>query len=174
VRTRAALSILIISSSGALAQPSVRLGEHDLASVFHLRKSQNRNEVHYALRLDETCRPLGDEPVLPYWRMHERGAGITEPLLRREQRAYGLARQQVRPGGEGWVVRLWLRALSRRAIEVRVREREGTCVATTWVDVDGERVRFVDAYLQLALLGVDHVRLTGSRRGEEVIERVDP
>ncbi|NRD68652.1 DUF4833 domain-containing protein, partial [Corallococcus exiguus] len=33
-----------------------------------MSRSENRNQVHYALSLDEACRPVGTRPVHVYWR----------------------------------------------------------------------------------------------------------
>src|ERR1700733_7408049 len=93
---------------------SPRLGAHDAPQVFSIAKSENKNRVAYALRLDERCAPVGAAPLAPYWRMLEKGPTVTEPLLPREEQAYGIAAQSVKAG----VVRVTLRALEGREIAV--------------------------------------------------------
>src|SRR5215471_13225370 len=65
----------------------------DIPSVFFIAKSQNRNQVHYGIRLDRSCRPSGERPVFAYWRMLE-NHGELEPLLPVETTAYGLLDEQ--------------------------------------------------------------------------------
>ena len=73
----------------------------DVASVFYVAKSENRNQVHYGVHLDASCSPVGTAPVFPYWRMLEHGPLAAEPLLQREVDAYGVAEQHVTERGHG-------------------------------------------------------------------------
>ena len=65
---------------------SLQFGPHDVTMLFS--KRENKNEVVYAVHLDENCAPAGATPVFAFWRMHEKGPAVIEPLLDREQRAY--------------------------------------------------------------------------------------
>src|SRR3954471_2332361 len=67
----------------------------ELPSAFFISKSENRNQVHYAVAVDASCAPAGDTPVHPYWRLLEEGPALTSPLLEREQQVYGIASQRV-------------------------------------------------------------------------------
>ena len=62
------------SSSGARA-----------ARLFSISRFENRNFVRFAEHVDGACGPTGDAPVFAYWRMLERDAARTEPLLLHEQ-----------------------------------------------------------------------------------------
>src|SRR5580658_1302022 len=58
--------------------------------LFSISKSENKNQVLFEVRLDTRCRPIGDAPVVSYWRMLERSTESVEPLLSVEGRAYGI------------------------------------------------------------------------------------
>ncbi len=153
-----------------------RFGDHDVESVFFISKSENRNQVHYGIHLDERCRPAGDDPVVAYWREWERGQNVRSSLLAMEERAYGLSpRQVVRAHDEGGSVQIALRALPERPIQIRIRAEGGRCRASAHSLIDGRRAVLVRAHVELAFLGVGHIEIYGQRRdGTEVAERVEP
>ena len=136
---------------------------HDVASAFFVAKSENRNQVHYGVHLDATCSPSGSAPVFAYWRMLEHGPGATEPLLSREQPAYGIAEQRVierRADGGRLFVRL--RALSDRPIEIVTGPREGGCEVTATTVIDGAPAALGSVFAQLRWpFGVDYLLLSG-------------
>ena len=144
----------------------------DLASVMFVSKSENKNQVHYGIHLDAACKPAGAAPVYAYWRMLEKGPDAIEPLLSREQRAYGIGRQEVR----GDAVLVTLRGLPARPITIRVRrEPNGGCAATAETTIGGLRARLFDVHLFLGFLHVKAVLLTGwNAAGQIVRERLDP
>jgi hypothetical protein len=136
---------------------------HDVASAFFVAKSENKNQVHYGVHLDATCSPSGAAPVFAYWRMLEHGPGATEPLLSREQPAYGIADQRVvdrRADGGRLVVRL--RALADRPIEIVTGPRDGGCEVTATTVIDGAPATLSSVYAQLRWpFGVDYLMLSG-------------
>ena len=71
----------------------------EISSGLVISKSSNKNQVHYAVQVDEACAPAGRSPVRPYWRMLERGGDATEPLVESELRAFGVERQDIVAGG---------------------------------------------------------------------------
>lgn len=73
----------------ALPSVSQQLPVARVQSIFHIAKSENRNQVHYGAHVDEACRPIGAAPIYAYWRMFERSPTRTEALLDREQPGYG-------------------------------------------------------------------------------------
>src|SRR5580704_10308951 len=96
-----------------LTGPSLAAGASGSATpLFSISKTENRNYVQFAERLDESCVPMGSAPVYAFWRMLEHGPSAVEPLLPIEQGAYGVASQTVlsREPGHG-LVRVMLRAL---------------------------------------------------------------
>lgn len=167
---RASLSLLgaaavLGSATVATADP---VGE--IPSAFSIAKSSNKNQVHYAVEVDGACAPAGSAPVHPYWRMLERSPDATEPLQDREQRAFGIARQDVR----GDDVRIALRALPDRPITIHTgRAADGTCTATSTMEIGNAAARLYDIYVKQSLFGVDYVLLTGwSSSGAVVREKL--
>ncbi|HEY3819580.1 MAG TPA: DUF4833 domain-containing protein [Polyangiaceae bacterium] len=172
--------LAVLTGAFAALDAGVARGEadRDVASVFLVAKSENRNQVHYGVRLDAACAPVGAAPVFAYWRMLEQGPRATEPLLARELGAYGLAEQRVvERGAEGGRVTLRLRALPARAIAIETRSRGGACEATATTVIGGEPASLWSVYAQLRWpFGVDHLTLSGRalRDGRVVEERVAP
>ena len=157
---------------GMLVAPSAR-ADRTIESALFVSKSENKNQVHYGVHIDDTCTFAGSSPVYAYWRMLEKGPASIEPLLAREQRAYGIARQDV----HGDTVRVTLRALPSRPITVRVmRTMDGTCVASAEMTIAGRSARLFNVHVALGFLSVDHLLLTGwtDPDGHVVRERINP
>lgn len=163
-----ALRALVVSVLAAATAHAAATRE--IPSAFAIAKSSNKNQVHYAVRVNDTCAPASAVPIRPYWRMLERGPNATEPLLDREQRAYGIQSQTVR----GNDVRLVLRALPDRPIVIRTtRAANGACVATASVTIAKAPARLHDIYIKESLFGVDWLLLTGwSAQGAVVREKI--
>jgi hypothetical protein len=146
----------------------------EIPSVFLVSKTQNRNQVHYAVAVDAACRPKGAAPVRAYWRMLERGPDATAPLLDREQPAYGIARQDV----EGDSVRIVLRALPARPIQIQTGQApDGTCRSVAYITISGTRARLFNVHVACGWLcsRVVYLLLTGwTDAGAVVRERVEP
>jgi hypothetical protein len=149
-----------------------------VASAFFIAKSENKNQVHYGVHVDSTCRPVGTAPVFAYWRMLEHGPAATEPLLSREVPAYGLADQHVvEVGPDGGRATVRLRALGNRSIEVVTSSRDGACVATATTTINGQPAALSNVYAQLKWpWGVDYLLLSGRALsdGHPVRERLEP
>ncbi|XXF79267.1 DUF4833 domain-containing protein [Myxococcaceae bacterium GXIMD 01537] len=130
-------------------------------SLFFIARSENRNQVHYALRVGEDCAPVGTSPVHAYWRMFEKGPTAVEGLLGLEEPVYGLGdEQRVTATPEGWRVRVYLRSASNRPIEVAVSREEGRCVTRAWTKVAGEEVLVDHIFVQnLWPFGIGEVSL---------------
>ena len=136
-------------------------------SVFFVGKSENRNQVHYGIRLGPGCKPSGGRPVYAYWKMNEHG-GALESLLAIEERAYGIAaEQQIALTPDGTRVRVNLNAVPGRAIDVVVSHRDGVCRASARTDIAGAPARLDNIYVRLRWpLGVDYILLTGTRSSD--------
>lgn len=155
-----------------LAAPSAS-ADRMLPSALFVSKSENKNQVHYGVHVDERCAFTSQAPVHAYWRMLERGPTATEPLLAREQAAYGIGSQRV----NGDTVTVTLRALPARPITVRVtRAEDGTCAVSAQTNIDGHSARLFNVHVALGFLRVDHLVLTGWAEpgGRVVRERVRP
>jgi len=161
----------VVFASGLLTlSRATSAGEVD--PLFIVSKSENKNQVHYAMSVDEACVPLGATPIRAYWRMFEKGPTVQEPLLDREQPAYGIASQSVAAG----VVTATLRALPGRPIAVRTwRAEDGSCHAMSRVTIDGSQARLYNVHVALKLFGVEYLLLTGwSDGGRTVREKISP
>lgn len=145
------------AAASLVASFAARAGQAD--SVFFIAKSENRNQVHYGMRLDAHCDPIGDRPVYGYWRMHEHG-GSVEPILPQEEAAYGIGRQERIPGG----IRINLRALPDKPIDIVARPSENGCVLTASTLITGVSARLHSIYVHLTWpFRVDYVLLSGFR-----------
>jgi hypothetical protein len=170
------LTLLSIGLLSAIARGGT-LGRdaRTVRTVFFVAKSENRNQVHYSIRLDEACAPTGDAPVFAYWRMLERGPLVTEPLLWHEVAAYGFAGQRTLERNEGGGrVLLSLNALPKRAIVVTSTARDATCTAAARLVIGGVEASLDSVFVQLRWpFGVDHMVLWGrAADGTRVRERV--
>ena len=142
----------------------------EISSALAIAKSSNKNQVHYAVQVDDACAPVGASPVRPYWRMLEKSPDATEPLGGMEQRAFGIARQDV----SGDDVRIALRALPARPITIHtIRASDGKCTSTATATINGAPARVDNIYVKTKLFGVDYVQLTGiAQDGSVVRERL--
>jgi hypothetical protein len=153
---------LLVAAPVRSRADALRFGPHDFTSLFTISKSENRNEVVFAIHLDERCAPVGDAPVFPFWRMYEKGPHVVEPLLSREEAAYGIARERVlSSGSDGGRVEVTLRALPQRPVVVETKRGDGRCEAWSSVPIAGESAYLYNVYVKLELLGVDYLLLSG-------------
>jgi hypothetical protein len=131
--------------------------------IFAIAKSENKNQVQYAVRLDGQCAPKGPEPVFAYWRMLERGPQQTEPILPLEVAAYGLSAQSIVASDEkGGQIRAVLKALPGRPLIVTTsRGTDGACHALATANISGAPAYLFDVYVQLRWYGVDYLLLQG-------------
>jgi hypothetical protein len=178
-RPIAAAALALVAGTSAPRRAGGDAAEHDVASVFYVAKSENKNQVHYALRMDASCAPAGREPIRPYWRMLERGTQVTEPLLAREVNAYGLAEQTVLERGPGGGrLSLRLHALPNRLIVVETSALPGgECGVVASTVIAGVRASLTRAFVQLRWpFGVDYIVLSGRSLadGQPVQERLSP
>jgi uncharacterized protein DUF4833 len=132
------------------------------APLFSISKSENKNQVAFAVRLDAECRPVGDAPVYAYWRMLERSPAAVEPLLPVEQGAYGIGRQRVERGESGGAVRIALRALPDREILVRTVRQASACAAVASTRIADTPAHLFNVHARIAWpFGVDSLLITG-------------
>jgi len=146
-------------------------------SVFFIARSENRNQVHYGVQVGVDCSPQGTHPVHAYWRMLEKGEAETEPLLRIEGPAYGLAdTQEVASTPSGWRIRIRLRAYSERPIEIAVSRENGVCTTRASMLLNQEIRQLDHIYVRTQWpIGVDYIRLSGvSPDGRAVTEVIRP
>ncbi|WP_223637770.1 DUF4833 domain-containing protein [Corallococcus sp. EGB] len=156
------LTVVALATAATLA--SAAEAPLSSQSAFFLTRSENRNQVHYALRLDEACRPVGARPVQVYWRMLERGPSEVEELLGIEQPVYGLEDPQtVEATEDGWRVRVRLRAFPSRPIDITTARAEGKCQVQAWTKLGDSVSRLEHVFVKTSWpFSVDFVRLDGA------------
>lgn len=167
-------ALLLSLSLGLAAAPTgSEKRKFHMVPLFTIGKSQNKNQVQYAIHVDGQCVPVPGNPVFAYWRMLEVGPASVEPLTPRELSAYGPASQVVTTRNPtGGKVRLVLRALPARPIFVETRRSsDGTCKALATVAIAGSTARLFDVYVKLTWhLSVEYLRLRGwSLDGSHII-----
>lgn len=134
----------------------------DVPTVFAIRKTNNRNRVDYGIRLDDRCRPRGDDPVVPYWRRLEQGPSVTAGLTTFQHIVYGVSHERVARTETGGRVRVRLRALPERTITIETEQVGDSCRAKALSTVDGTPARLVDILVVLdGPRDVNHVEVTG-------------
>jgi hypothetical protein len=153
-------------------------GAGTVASVFFIAKSQNKNQVHYGVHLDQACRPLGPHSVYAYWRMNE-SKGEREPLLPRELPAYGLADEQrvETTTVDGTQIRLRLRSIPERPLILTIGRASGRCEVRATTTIAGSEAQLHSIYLRLKWpFGVDYILLQGNRAADNrwIEEKVQP
>jgi len=145
----------------------------DPRSVFFVQRNKNRNEVHYGIRLDAECRPVGDDPVYNYWLRLKNGPNVTEAVSFFQQAGYGLQRQTVAPEH----VDVVMRALPKRPIRIVSTPRRDGCRVIAYMQIAGAERRFERAYVfaedGLVLPKVRYIDLFGrAADGREVHEHL--
>lgn len=167
--------LLVVGVAGAANAPMP--GARPPASVFHIAKSENRNQVHYGVRVDEDCRPVGATPVYGYWRDFEVGPNAKSQLLDREQPAYGLTRPRfVEQRDEGGTVSIGLRGFPDRSIRIETFREGSGCRARALTKIGGQVAVLNTIYVELGLLfSIDFVIVRGLRLpdGRPIQEKVD-
>ena len=176
----AALFVAAFASADAGGSAhDVPFGPHDVRSVFYVAKSENRNQVHYAARLDGACRPQGKQPVFAYWRRVRPTGGVFDaPLTGMGQMVYGASDDQVVDvGSNGGRIQMYVKALERLRIEVGIHKASTGCTATSLTTLRGVRVRLTHAFVQLGAMGlrVRWVDVFGrDAGGAQIRERMEP
>lgn len=169
-----ALALALLILPVASYADAVEMGAFDVPSLFHIAKSENRNEVHFAVRLDAQCALREDDAVEAYWRDREVSDSATADLLFIERPAYDLDDlDRVGP----YRARFVLRALPQRKVDVEVvRRDDGRCVAKALTTVGGEPARLRQVYVQLSGWSIDYIVIQGNRvrDGALIEERVIP
>ena len=168
---------LLMASRRATADDIVQFGPADVKSVFFIAKSQNRNQVHYGIRLDKECSPLGRRPLFRgIGRMFEKG-GELEPLLGTEGPAYGLDEaQEIVNTPDASRIRVRLRAFRDRPLLVTVTRKDDQCVAEASTTIAGTTAKLDSMYVKLRWpFGIDYVLVRGSRitDGHWMQERIE-
>jgi len=124
------LLALIISPVSSLAQDSFPID-----SIIHLRKNTNNNQVHYAVNVDQQCRPESRRTVRAYWKMLEEGPDVTEGLQLWERPGYGVRQpENVTRHKNGGEFVFQIRGVEDQPIKVEVFKSDAECRARAVLD----------------------------------------
>lgn len=134
-------------------------------SIFHIAKSENKNQVHYGVKVDSECKPVGPRPIYGYWRELERGPKITSPLLDHEQRAYGVNEpRSIRLRENSAEILVSLRAFPERPLIVQVFRSGDRCVARTVMQITRQPALLQSIYIDIGFLfSINYAMLSGVR-----------
>ncbi len=171
-----AIALLTLATSGTFADTKAPAGAV-VASVFYIAKSENKNEVHYAVQVDPQCRPLGTRPVYGYWRELENGPMVVSPLLHHELPAYGLnPPRAIRRDAAGGQVLISLRGFPDRAVSIDTFRDARGCEARATTLIQKQPAVLQSIYVKIGFLfSVDFAILRGLRvsDGAPVQEKID-
>jgi hypothetical protein len=165
----------LTTAHSGLADPPASREPREPKSVFLVAKSENRNQVHYAVRVDDACNVIGTAPLYGYWRMLE-NKGEIEPILSREVRAYGLDPvQRIEKAGDATTIYARMNAIPDRVLRVTVTRTAGRCEARAATSIAGTDAQLRLIYIRLSWpFGVDYILLRGSRLtdGHSIEEKI--
>jgi hypothetical protein len=168
------VAALVASTVTGVAHADPKFGPNDIRSLFAIKKSENRNEVHYGVHLDESCQPIGDEPIFGYWQQLEEGPNVVLDLNILDRKGYGIKGQwiQKRTPEESKLL-MSLKATPERGIAITVKKKDGKCVAETVTTINKESAFLENVFVHIAgFLSVDWIELRGLRLGKPTVERV--
>jgi hypothetical protein len=169
------VAAVLTSAHSGLADPVVSRESRDPRSVFLVAKSENKNQVHYGVRLDEACNVVDTHPLYGYWRMLE-NKGEIEPILSREIRAYGIdPAQRIEKTADATTIYARMNAVPDRMLRVTVTRTAGRCEARATMSIAGSEANLRVIYIRLAWpFGVDYILLRGSRTtdGSPIEEKI--
>jgi len=155
----------LAATPSAVPPQSAPLPMAPVESIFHIEKSENRNQVHYAVHVDASCKPLGPRPIYGYWRDLERGPTAVSPLLDHEQRAYGLNEpRSIRIADAASEIAITLRAFPERQLIVQVFRWGDRCFARTVTRVKNQPALLQSIYIDIGFLfSVNYAIVRGVR-----------
>jgi Domain of unknown function (DUF4833) len=158
----------------AVAHADPKFGPNDIATLFAIKKSENKNEVHYGIHLDDSCQPVGDEPIFAYWRDFEKGPNVLSDLGILEKKGYGIKGQWVQKRSpDDSRILMNLNATPDRGILITTKKTDGKCVAQAIATINKESALLEQVFVHIAgFLSVDWIELRGFRLGKPAIERV--
>lgn len=172
------LAIVVLAAPDARANDPA-FGAYDIPTVFFINKSDDKNRVDYAIRLDHRCAPASDEAVFPYWREFEKAPPVrTHSLGIFEYVAYGVSEQRItrfQPAGGQDDIRL--KPYARPIAITTSRAADGRCTSTARTTIAGVPGAVLQSiYVKLAgFMSVSYVLVRGRhpRTGAPLEERIN-
>jgi hypothetical protein len=175
-------AVVLWAVAGALFAPAAMaaypaFGANDIPTVFFISKSDDRNRVDYWMRLGDTCQPLDDDAVTPYWREFEKAPPVvTHSISLLARMAYGIAAQRVASrSATSADYALRLKAVGRPIGVTTRRAANGKCAAVARTTIAGVTAELLSIHVTLSgPLSVDHIDIKGRdfRTGKPVVERL--
>src|SRR5258707_524361 len=138
--------------TAAVAQAAFPLfGAHDVATLFFISKSDDRNRVDYWMKLDDHCRPLDADAIVPYWREFEKSPPVrTHSIGFLEKMAYGIAVQRiVSRTADGGDYFMRLKQVGRPMGIATRATAQGGCVAVVRMTIAGVTAELASIYVKL-------------------------
>ncbi len=117
--------------------------------LFHIKRSRNKNEVHYAIRLDKECKPISKEPAFVYWLNLEDRHGQTYPIKWHERPGFAIEDQRIiKPD----LVQMTLKALPEKNINIEIsknskKNAKRKCKAIPRLIIKGKKTIFKEVYV---------------------------
>jgi hypothetical protein len=158
------------------AQADIRFGPQDIATVFFVTKSIDRNRVDYGIHLTDHCAPVNDDAVFLYWRDAD-STPVIHALGIFDYIPYGLAEQRLvhrtLTGGEQF---MRLKQLNRPVLVTTKKEPDGRRSAVAHMriaNVEGAILTSIYAKVSGAV-SVAYIDIHGKdpRSGVDLVERV--
>ena len=172
----AALAATLLNGRSVIADPTPPpMPRLDMNTVFLVAKSENKNQVHFGVHVDQQCNVVGANPLYGYWRMLEK-KGEIEPILSREVRAYGIDPvQKIEKSGDTTTITTRLNAIPDRLLRIRITRTPSGCGAEATMPIAGGDARLRLIYVRIGwMFSVDYILLRGSRMpdGHTVEEKI--
>lgn len=152
-------------------------GPHDIATVFFISKSDDRNRVDYWMRLDRNCQPVNDDAVTPYWREFEKAPPVvTHATGMLDAMAYGIAAQRIAKRSlteSDYAMRL--KAVGRVIGIATRRGPSGKCVAVARTTIAGVTAELLSIHVKLSgPFSVEYIDIKGRnfKTGKAIVERM--
>ncbi|HSO36709.1 MAG TPA: DUF4833 domain-containing protein [Labilithrix sp.] len=168
------VAALVVAAAPAVAHADPSFGANDIRTLFAIKKSENKNEVHYGIHLDAACLPVGEAPIFAYWQDYEKGPNVVADLGMLEKSAYGIKGQWVKKRtAEESKILMSLNATPDRGIMITTTKKDGKCVSETLATINKEPALLEQVFVHIAgFLSVDWIELRGLRFGKPMVERV--
>jgi hypothetical protein len=147
--------------------------------IFSIKRSKNKNEVHYWISVDSNCQLIDNEPVTGIWKILEEEPHKAESLSAFDRLAYGADNQEIIGN---WVY-FNLKALENRLIRATtIFDYEGNlCWPIAQVKVNGEWalldyifVSSKEGFLMPKVVYIDIFGKSLDSTPKQVTERIEP
>ncbi|MBD2452341.1 DUF4833 domain-containing protein [Nostoc sp. FACHB-152] len=172
----------ILLNLGILLFPIAPSLAENIPSMFFVSSNNNKNQVHYGIKLNQDCSPNGSKPVFAYWRMKN---GSTKNLSQEQRPAFDIATQSIL----GDKVNISLRVFESRGMKKPItiqtlRANDGICRAKALMVINEEPAALSNFYLSLANLKrffgltiggkVVSITVSGFNNSQQAVEEIIP